>query len=200
MARPRNATISVFVAILLLSACAPAGPGESSPSLTPSPSTPEASESPAVPEELVLPSCEDLFQDPTEAALTAEGLEPLGDTSGPGQGGYGASDPSLQAMIEANESVSCTWVLPGSERGLSTSVTIVSDADSEAVAAALLAAGFTHASAVGDHYSMESGGEYPHTETHALYEDFWVATLDSFGTDASLYTEDALDTVIQLNS
>lgn len=200
MARPRNATISVFVALLLLSACAPAGPGESSPSLSPSPSTPEATEGPAVPEELVLPSCEDLFQDSTEAALTAEGLEPLSDTSGPGQGGYGASDPSLQAMIEANESVSCTWVLPGSERGLSTSVTIVSDADSEAVAAALLAAGFTHAGAVGDHYSMESGGEYPHTETHALYEDFWVATLDSFGTDASLYTEDALDTVIQLNS
>jgi hypothetical protein len=149
---------------------------------------------------LVLPSCEDLFQDSTEAALMAEGLEPLGDTSGPGQGSYGASDPSLQAMIEANESVSCTWVLPGSERGLSTSVTILSEADSEAVAAALLAAGFTHASTVGDQYSMESGGEYPHTETHALYEGFWVATLDSFGTDASLYTEDALDTVIQFNS
>ena len=198
MARPRLVTISVFVALLLLSACAPSVPGESTP--TSSPSAPEASESPAPPEELVLPSCDDLFQDSTEAALTAEGLEPLGDTSGLGQGGYGASDPSLQAMIEANESVSCTWVLPGSERGLSTSVTIVSDSDSEAVAAALLAAGFTHASAVGDYYSMESGGEYPHTETHALYEDFWVATLDSFGTDASLYTEDAMGTVIQLNS
>ncbi|WP_214868116.1 hypothetical protein [Agromyces sp. ISL-38] len=148
----------------------------------------------------MLPSCDDLFQDSTEAALTAGGLEPIGDTSGPGQGGYGASDPSLQAMIEANESVSCTWVLPGSERGLSTSVTIASDSDREAVAAALLAAGFTHASAVGDSYSMESGGEYPHTETHALYEDFWVATVDSFGTDASLYTEDAMGTVIQLNS
>jgi len=147
------------------------------------------------------PSCDDLFPDSTEAALTAEGLEPLGDTSGPGQGGYGASDPSLQAMIEANESVSCTWVLPGSERGLSTSVTIVSEADSEAVAAALLAAGFTLTpGAVGDYYSAESGGEFPHTETHALYEDFWVATLDSFGTSAALYTEDAMDAVIQLNS
>jgi len=198
MARPRHVAISVFVALLLLSACAPSVPGESSP--TPSPSAPEASESPAAPEELVLPSCDDLFQDSTEAALTAEGLEPLGDTSGPGQGGYGASDPSLQAKIEANESVSSTWVLPGSERGLSTSVTIVSASDSEAVAAALLAAGFTHTSAVGDYYSMESGGEYPHTETHALYEDFWVATLDSFGTDAPLYTEDAMDTAIQLNS
>ncbi len=132
----------------------------------------------------MLPSCEDLFPESTEAALTAEGLEPLGDTSGPGQGGYGAPEASLQAVIEANESVSCTWVLPGSERGLSTSVTIVSDADSEAVAAALLAAGFAQTSAVGDYYRMESGGEYPHTETHALYEDFWVATLDSFGTAA----------------
>lgn len=200
MAHPRHVAISVIVAVLLLSACAPSVPGESSPTPTASPSTPEASESPAAPEELVLPSCDDLFQDSTEAALTAGGLEPLGDTSGPGQGGYGASDPSFQAMIEANESVSCTWVLPGSERGLSTSVTIVSDSDSEAVAAALLAAGFTHTSAVGDYYSMESGGEYPHTETHALYEDFWVATLDSFGTDASLYTEDAMGTVTQLNS
>lgn len=200
MARPQHVVISVFVALLLLSACAPSVPGESSPAPAPSPSTPEASESPAAPEELVLPSCDDLFQDSTEAALTAEGLEPLGDTSGLGQGGYGASDPSLQAMIEANESVSCTWVLPGSERGLSTSVTIVSDSDIEAVAAALLAAGFTQTSAVGEYYSMESGGEFPHTETHALYQEFWVATLDSFGTEAALYTEDAMGTVIQLNS
>jgi hypothetical protein len=199
MARPRLVTISVFVA-LLLSACAPSVPGESTPTPTPSPTTPAATESPAAPGELVLPSCDDLFQDSTEAALTAEGLEPFDDTSAPGQGSYGASDPSLQAMIEANESVSCTWVLPGSERGLSTSVTIVSDSDSEAVAAALLAAGFTRTSAVGDYYSMESGGEFPHTETHALHEDFWVATLDGFGTDASLYTEDAMGTVIQLNS
>lgn len=200
MARPRHVVISGFVALLLLSACAPSVPGESSPTPAPSPSTPEASESPAAPEELVLPGCEDVFQDSTEAALTAEGLEPLGDTSGPGRGGYGASDPSLQAMIEAGESVSCTWVLPGSERGLSTSVTIVSAADSESVAAALIAAGFTRTSAIGDSYSMESGGEFPHTETHALYEDFWVATLDSFGTEASLYTEDAMGAVIQLNS
>jgi len=33
-----------------------------------------------------------------------------------------------------------------------------------------------------------------------LYEDFWVATLDSFGTDASRYTEDAMGAVIELNS
>lgn len=200
MARPRLVAISVFVALMLLSACAPSAPGELSPTPAPSPATPEATESPAAPEKLVLPGCDDLFQDSTEAALTAEGLEPFGDTSGPGRGGFGASDPSLQAMIEANESVTCTWVLPGSERGLSTSVTIVSDSDSEAVAAALLAAGFTQTSAVGEHYNMESGGEFPHTETHALYEDFWVATLDGFGTNASLYTEDALDSAIKLNS
>ncbi|WP_156402002.1 hypothetical protein [Agromyces sp. Soil535] len=198
MARPRHVIISTFAALLLLSGCAPSAPGESSPTPSPNPSTPAASESPATPEELVLPTtCEDLFPESTEAALTAEGLEPLGDTSG--AEGYGASDPSLQAMIEANESVSCTWVLPGSERGLSTSVTIVSDADREAVAAALLAAGFAQTSAVGEYYSMESGGEFPHTETHALYEDFWVATLDGFGTSASLYTEDAMGTVNQLN-
>jgi hypothetical protein len=200
MARPRHVSIAMLAALLLLSACAPSVPGESSPTPSPGPSTPAASASPATPEEPVLPGCDDLFQDSTEAALTAGGLEPLGDTSGPGQGGYGASDPTLQAMIEANESVSCTWVLPGSERGLSTSVTIVSDSDSEAVAATLLAAGFTRTSEVGDSYSMESGGEFPHTETHALHEDFWVATLDSFGTDAPLYTEDAMEAVIRLNS
>ena len=33
----------------------------------------------------------------------------------------------------------------------------------------------------------------------SCYEDFWVATVDSFGTSASLYTEDALGTVIALN-
>ena len=39
---------------------------------------------------------------------------------------------------------------------------------------------------------METGGEFPRTEAHALHEDFWVSTVDSFGTSATSYTADAL--------
>ena len=198
MARLRHGVIVAFAGLLLVSACAPSGPGGSgatTPAVSP---TPGATESPVTPTpaELVLPGCEDLFSESTKEGLTAEGLEPMGDVSAPGQGGYGASDPSFQALIEAGESVSCTWVLPGSERGLSTSVTILSATAADTVAAELLATGFTQTR---DVYSMETGGEFPHTEAHALYEDFWVSTVDSFGTSASSYTEDALNTVISLN-
>ena len=198
MARLRHGVIVAFAGILLLSACAPSGPGESGATTPADSPAPEVSESPAVstPAELVLPGCEDLFSEATEGALAAEGLEPMGDVSAPGQGGYGASDPSLQALIEAGENVSCTWVLPGSERGLSTSVTILSAADADTVAAEILATGFIQ---TGDVYSMETGGEFPRTEAHALHEDFWVSTVDSFGTSATSYTEDALNTVISLN-
>ena len=67
------------------------------------------------------------------------------------------------------------------------------------MAAALLAAGFARTEATGDSYSLESGGEFPRTEAHALSEDIWVSTVDSFGTSASSYTDDALDTVMSLN-
>jgi hypothetical protein len=201
MARLRQGVIVAFAGLLLLSACAPSGDGETGATTPADSPTPDVSESPATPTpaERVLPGCEDLFPESTEAALAAEGLEPMGDVSAPGQGGYGASDPSLQALIEAGENVSCTWALPGSERGLSTSVTTLSATDAETVAAELLATGFSRSTASGDLYSMETGGEFPLTEAHALYEDSWVSTVDSFGTSAASYTEDALDTVISLN-
>lgn len=201
MHRLRRGLIVAFAGMLLLGACAPSGPRESdatTPAVSP---TPGASESPAAPTpaELVLPGCDELFSESIEGALAAEGLEPMGEVNAPGQGGYGASDPSLQALIEADQSVSCTWALPGSERGLSTSVTILSATEADTVAAELVASGFTRSTATGDLYSIETGGEFPRTEAHELFEDFWVATVDSFGTSASLYTEDALGTVIALN-
>jgi hypothetical protein len=198
MAHTRQGVTAALAVLLLLGACAPSGEGESGATTPAASPTTEVSESPvtSTPAELVLPGCEDLFSESTEEALTAEGLEPMGDVSAPGQGGYGASDPALQALIEAGENVSCTWLLPGSERGLSTSVTMLSAADADTVAAELLASGFTQA---GEVYSMETGGEFPRTEAHALHEDFWVSTVDSFGTSASSYTEDALSTVISLN-
>lgn len=198
MARMRHVVVA-FAGLLVLSACAPSGTGESATPTPASSSTPEVSDGPVTPAPLVLPGCEELFPESTEATLAAEGLEPQGDVSAPGQGGYGASDPSLQALIEADESVSCTWVLPGSERGFSTSVTILSATEADTVAAELEASGFAHTEAIGDVYSLETGGEFPRTESHALYEDFWVSTVDSFGTSASRYTEAALDTVISLN-
>ena len=196
MARLPHGIVGAFATLMLLSACASSGAGESAAPTPVESSTPEVSESPAAPVDLVLPSCDDLFSESTEGALASEGLEPMGDVSGPGQGGYGTSDPALQALIEADESVSCTWVLPDSERGLSTSVTILSATEADTVAAELVASGFTQ---TGDVYRMQTGGEFPHTESHALHEGFWVATVDSFGTSASLYTEDALATVIALN-
>jgi len=196
MARLPHGIVAVFATLMLLSACASSGAGESAAPTPVESSTPEVSESPATPVELVLPGCDDLFSESTEGALAAEGLEPMGDVSAPGQGGYGASDPALQALIEADESVSCTWVLPGSERGLSTSVTILSATEADTVAAELVASGFTQ---TGDVYSLATGGEFPRTEAHALHEDFWVSTVDSFGTNAPSYTEDALNTVTSLN-
>lgn len=199
MARSQYPLVAAFATLLLLSACASSGGGESAAPTPVDSSTPEVSESPATPAEFVLPGCDDLFSESIEGTLAAEGLEPMGDVSGPGQGGFGASDPSLQALIEADQSVSCTWVLPGSERGLSTSVTILSATESDTVAAELVASGFSQSTATGALYSIETGGEFPRTEAHELYEGFWVATVDSFGTSASLYTEDALGTVIALN-
>jgi len=199
MARSQHPLVAACATLLLFTACASAGAGDSAAPTPVHSSTPDAGESPAAPAEFVLPGCDDLFSESIEGALAAEGLEAMGDVSGPGQGGYGASDPALQALIEADPSVSCTWVLPGSERGLSTSVTILSATEAETVAEELDASGFTRSTATGDLYSTETGGEFPRTEAHELYEGFWVATVDSFGTSASLYTEDALGTVIALN-
>jgi hypothetical protein len=128
-------------------------------------------------------------------------MELLGDVSAPGQGGYGASDPALQAIMESNLSRSCTWVLPASERGLTTTVSFISDEDKATIAGILDAAGFAHSTAGADYWSRETDGLSAdlESESHAINGSIWVATWEGFGTTAPRLTEHALSAAIALN-
>jgi hypothetical protein len=191
---------AVSLVVFSLAGCAAANPpGEPTdvPVVTespaPEPTTPAA--------EPVLPWCEDYYLESTEAELLASGMELLGDVSAPGQGGYGASDPDLQSLMEANLSRSCTWVLPATERGLTTTVTFVSEADTATIAAVLDAAGFTHSSGAAEYWSTETDGVSAdlESESHALTGSLWVATWEGFGTTAADLTQQALDVALAAN-
>jgi hypothetical protein len=192
-----------LASLLLLSSTACTGtppPGESTdvPVVTESPD-PEVTPLPVGDPEL--PLCEDYYLETTEAELLASGMELLGDVSAPGQGGYGASDPALQAIMQANLSRSCTWALPASERGLTTTVTFISEEDRMAIGGILDASGFAHTTTGAEYWTRQTDGMSAdlESESHAIDGSLWVATREGFGVTAPELTQQALDLARSLN-
>ncbi|MFB8893709.1 MULTISPECIES: hypothetical protein [Microbacterium] len=183
--------IPVIAAVALLAtACAtPAGgtaspaPTESAATRSPEP-TPSATPSPietqATNEEIGLPSsCDDIFTGELRATLEAE-LPPLND---PGVTMYSTENAEALTVLESGvPSLRCTWGTP-SDRGVATTVSIVSPADAKLITDSLTSSGFAAEEA--------SGGEYFRTsqqtlsmdeqvvelgETHFFRGNAWIAT------------------------
>lgn len=190
----RRPILAVALMLLLaVSGCTGTPSTEPSDESTSSP-VPEASETaPPQPEPITLPDCDSIYSPALVAALEAEGRTSEGDVSTPGGGGWGTFDVGIETILAAiDDRVSCTWILPASESGSTTSIAVLDDASRTALVAALAGAGFTAStSPSGDLYSIAVEEEFiTYTETHLLTADLWFASAYSFG-DATVLTLDA---------
>lgn len=196
MRRPALTSAALALTLMLLvSGCAPAAapePADTAPSSasgSPGPSTPA---SPSA-EPVALPTCETLYSPAAVAALESEGRELQGDISAPGSGGWGTLDPDLESQFAAiDERVSCTWILPASESGSTTSVARLDGATRTAVLGALASAGFTATPADGSElWTLRVEGEFiTYTEAHLVTDTLWIGSVYTFG-DAQTLTLDA---------
>lgn len=142
---------------------------------------------------VVLPNCDEIYSPELTAELTDEGRESLGDTAAAGAGGWGSGDAVLVALLQgAMERVSCSWILPFSESGSTTTIIRIDDATADFVAEHLTdTAGFTGSSALGGQlYTLEVDGDFPYSEAHLIVDGLLVAT-EAFGGDAEPLTLDA---------
>ncbi len=185
-----SALIAVALAVSL-AGCVPAP--EATPSASPSES-PSASESASPsttpsPEPVALPDCATIYSPAVVASLTAEGRTSIGDVSGPDTGGWGTGDTTLQGILASiPDRVSCTWILPATESGSTTSIARLDASTRTAVVAALTAGGYT-ASTVpgGDLYSIDVETEIgSYNESHLLTDDLWFASYFSGGQSQTL--------------
>lgn len=189
---PRFALGSVGLALGLLIAltgCTPSAAPEPSASAT---AIASATASPA-PAPVALPACDAIYSPELVATLEADGREPQGDVSSPGAGGWGTLDPGLETLLAAlDERVSCTWILPASESGSTTSVARLDEASRTALLDALGTAGFT-ATPIdgGELWTIAVEEEFiTYTEAHLVSATLWVGSLYTFG-DAQTLTLDA---------
>lgn len=171
---------------------------------TPSPTATSAATVAPEPEPLpalVLPTCEQLFTADEVRTLMGESMELIGDVSGPDNGGYGVSEPELQAVLEAGPSINCTWIRPATERGLSVSVMEASIETQDLIRTLMAAAGSAGTSTGGESviYAYESSEFEPFTEANYLSPEIWVSALDVNGRFAPALTQAAMDTVAELN-
>ena len=183
--------IPVVAAVALLAtACAtPAGgaatpaPSESaatpSPTLTPS-ETPSPVETRSTTDDISLPSsCDELFTGDLRATLDAE-IAPLND---PGVTMYSTENAEALTVLESGvASLRCTWGRP-SDRGIATTVSLVSAAQADLIADALSTAGFGSEEASGGVYFRTSQQMLSMDEevvdlgeTHFLRGNAWVST------------------------
>jgi len=185
---PLAAPTLAIVVLAALSGCvAAAAPEPSSP--------PAASESASVEpspsaEPIALPTCDTIYSDAVVASLTAEGRESQGDVSAPGGGGWGTADPGLEAILSGiDERVSCSWILPASESGSTTSIARIDATTRAALDAAFSAAGFFgDGTLYGTEVETELGS---YNEAHVLTDEFWIGSV-YWGGDADELTNDAL--------
>lgn len=191
-----------LLGLLCLSGCLPTpepeGPGSSSPAPTPSPET--SSEVPLA--EIVLPDCEGLYTPEQVTSLIGEGMEGIGDATIPEtDGGFGTSISELQTVLRSDDAIHCTWVLPATERGLSVSLMVVTDAELAQINSVLDALGIGSTSIGGgaEIRSFAVEGEYPFTEAHGLAGTLWISARDGFGENAPALVQAALDSVVALN-
>lgn len=198
---PRTSlSTAVAVAVTLavtatIAGCVPTPTPTASPTPTPSEST-TPSPTPTV-EPIALPECDDIYSAGLVATLTAEGRTPLGDASGPGMGGWGTGDPTLEGILSAiPDRVSCTWILPASESGSTTSIARLDETTTAAVVGALTAGGYTPSTVPGgDLYTISVEFEIgSYNETHLITDEFWFTSYYSGGQSQTL----TLDAAAQL--
>lgn len=191
-----SALLALAIAVSV-AGCVPTPGPSASPTPTPSAtasSDPSASPSP---EPAALPDCDAIYSAALVASLIAEGREPLGDVSGPGMGGWGTGDATLEGILSAiPERISCTWILPASESGSTTSIARLDDATRTTVVDTLTAAGYTALTVPGgDLYTIEVEFEIgSYNETHLIADDLWFTTYYSGGQSQTL----TLDAAAQL--
>lgn len=186
-----------LLVVLALGACTPTP--AATPTATPSSEASEsASPSPSPSAAFVLPECDSIYSPTLVAVLTAEGRTPLGDTSAAGGGGWGTFDAGIEAILSGIvDRVSCTWILPASESGSTTSVAVADAAARTALIAAFTAGGFTASTtADGDLYSISVEEEFiTYTESHLLTSEVWIGSAYGFGVAETL-TLDAAAVVL----
>lgn len=187
----RHLSSSALVALVIAVGAAGCTPSTPAPSASPTASeapTETPSASPTV-EPIALPDCDSIYSAGLVASLTAEGREPLGDVSGPGMGGWGTGDATLEGILSAiPERVSCTWVLPATESGSTTSIARIDEATRTTVISTLSAAGFS-ASVVpgGDLYTIAVEFEVgSYNETHLITDELWIMSYYSGGGSQTL--------------
>lgn len=189
----RRVSIALVFALSLpfvLSACAPEAPPADVPGSS-APTNGETLGPSAAP--IALPDCSTIYSPALVSTLEGEGRTLQGDVSSSTGGGWGTFDVGVEVILSAiEESVHCTWVLPESESGSTTSIARLDDASRTALVAALAIADFTVSTAPsGDFYTLVVVDEFiSYTEAHLLTDEFWVGSAYAFG-DASILTLDA---------
>lgn len=194
-----TATVFALAITLLTAGCVPLvpqglfGTPAASESASENPSN-GASPSPSLTAPPVaLPTCETMYSAALVGALTADGREPQNDVSAPYQGGWGTLDPGLQTLLASiDERVSCTWILPASESGSSTTIARLDDASRATLLGALASTGYTStATADGELWTLFVEDEFiVYTEAHLVTDSLWIGSFFSFG-DAETLTLDA---------
>lgn len=182
---------STLTAVLALSACTPDPEPAATPTASPSVTASESA-APTAPA-ISLPDCDSIYSPALVAALQAEGRTAEGDVSAPGGGGWGTFDVGVETILAAlPDAVHCTWILPASESGSTTSIAVLDDASRTALVAAFASGGFVASTAPGgDLYSITVEEEFiTYTESHLLTAEVWIASAYAFG-DASTLTLDA---------
>ncbi|MGY6498392.1 MAG: hypothetical protein ACXIUP_09220 [Microcella sp.] len=164
------------------------------PAVSPSPSTDAgATDGDNATSTVALPSCDEIYSPELIAELSDEGRDALGDTAAAGAGGWGSGDAVLVALLQgAMERVSCSWILPFSESGSTTTIIRIDDATATFLDEHLSdTAGFEVTSALGGQlYTLEVEGDFPYSEAHLIVDGLLVAT-EAFGGDAEPLTLDA---------
>jgi hypothetical protein len=146
----------------------------------------------------VLPECADLYTADQITTLMGESMQ----LNPPEESGRGTRFDDLRALLDAEGSRNCTWVLPGSEYGVSVSIVASSEAIDSAVAATLTAAGSSGTSTGGDSVifsiEVEETQERPgFLEAHYLAGDVWVCVNGGESTPA--LAQAAMERVAELN-
>ena len=165
-----------------------------------------------VEEEDAVPDCSTMYSDGLVSAFTDDGRELEGDLTASGYA-WGTINPDLITILENVRSdlkISCTWYLPASESGSTTTIAILASEQVADIEAALQDEGGAP-DPLGegqlwklDQTSSNISGEFDANEAHFLVDTpcpaslaetectLWIASTFSFGSSESL-TRDAAE-------
>jgi hypothetical protein len=170
-----------------------------------------------VAEEDVVPDCDTMYSDGIVAAFADEGRE-LNTQNPSGGYGWGSVNQDLVSILEdvrTDLAVSCTWYLPASESGSTTTVAIIASELVPDIESALRANdGTSEPLGEGELWKLDQtssniSGEFDANETHFLVSTpcpaslaepectLWIASTFSFGSSERL-TRDAAEVLGKL--